>query len=56
MLENFQLAAIVKEGAQIKVLQIPMHRALQKTLSTTWQGQLDVFLHGVQEIGFNAGY
>jgi hypothetical protein len=33
MLENFQLAAIVKQGSQTRLLRIPMHQALQDELA-----------------------
>lgn len=56
MLENFQLAAIVKQGVQIRLQQIPMHQALQQTLATTWEAQLDAFRDEAQEIAFDAGY
>lgn len=56
MLHNFQLAAIVKQGAQVRLQRIPMHQALQRTLATTWQAQLDAFLDEAQEIAFDAGY
>lgn len=56
MLNNFQLAAIVKQGAQVRLQRIPMHQALQHTLATSWEAQLDAFLDGAQEIEFDAGY
>lgn len=56
MLENLQLAAIVRQGAQTRVLRVPLHQALQDTLAQTWQDQYDAFVDGVQEIDFNAGY
>ncbi len=56
MLHNFQLAAIVKQGAQVRLQRIPMHQALQQTLATTWEAQLDAFLDEAQEIAFDAGY
>lgn len=56
MLHNFQLVAIVKQGAPVRLHRIPMHQALQKTLATTWQAQLDAFLDEAQEIAFDAGY
>lgn len=56
MLSNFQLAAIVKRGAQMRLQRIPMHQALQRTLATTWEAQLDAFLEEAQEIAFDAGY
>lgn len=56
MLHNFQLAAIVKRGTQVQLFRIPMHQALQQTLSISWGTQLDDLLDGAQEIPFNAGY
>lgn len=56
MLRNFQLAAIVKQGAEVQLRRIPMHQALQKSLAATWTTQLDAFLTGAQQIAFNAGY
>jgi site-specific DNA-cytosine methylase len=34
MLHNFQLAAIAKRNAQVRLQRIPMHQALQQTLAT----------------------
>lgn len=56
MLHDFQLAAIVTQGAQVRLRRIPMHQVLQQTLATTWQAQLDAFLDEAQEIAFDAGY
>jgi hypothetical protein len=56
MLENFQLAAIVRQGGQTRLLSIPLHQGLQATLAASWQTQLDAFIADVQEIDFNAGY
>lgn len=56
MLRNFQLAAIVKQGAQVRLHRIPLRQALQRTLATTWGEQLDAFLDQAQEIAFDAGY
>jgi hypothetical protein len=56
MLENFQLAAIVKQGGQTRVLRIPLHQALQETLAEDWQRQLEAFTNDIQEIEFNPGY
>ena len=56
MLENFQLAAIIKQGGQTRMLRIPLHQALQDTLAQTWQEQYDAFVEDAQEIDFNAGY
>lgn len=56
MLENFQIAVIVKLGTQIQLLRIPLHQDLQHTLANDWEGQLKAFVDEVQEIDFNAGY
>jgi hypothetical protein len=56
MLHNFQLAAIVKQGAQMRLQRVPMHQTLQQKLATTWGVQLDAFLNEAQEIAFDAGY
>ncbi len=56
MLENFQLAAIIKQSGLTRLLRIPLHQALQGTLAESWQGQYDAFIDAIQEIDFNAGY
>ena len=56
MVNNFQLAAIFKQGAQVRLRRIPMHQELQQTLATNWGAQLNAFLHESQEIEFDAGY
>lgn len=56
MLDNFQLAAIIKQGQQQSLVRIPLHQGLQQTLANKWQSQLSAFVEDVQEIGFNAGY
>lgn len=56
MLENFQLAAIVKQGSQTRLLRIPMHQALQDELATSWDAQYEAFVDDIDEIEFNAGY
>jgi len=56
MLENFQLAAIVKQHGDVRLLRIPLHQSLQQTLAETWQAQLDAFTENGQEIDFNPGY
>lgn len=56
MLENFQLAAIVKQGGRIRLLRIPLHRALQDELAASWSAQYEAFVNDVDEIDFNAGY
>ena len=56
MLENFHLAAIVKERTQTRLLQIPLHQALQGNLAESWEEQHLTFVDGIEEIAFNAGY
>lgn len=56
MLENFQLAAIVKQGGRTRLLRIPLHRALQDELAESWSAQYEAFVNDVDEIDFNAGY
>ncbi|MHB1656032.1 MAG: hypothetical protein ACYCSZ_06695 [Burkholderiales bacterium] len=56
MLENFQLAIIAKSGGQTRLLNIPLHQALQSALATSWLTQYEAFVKGIQEIAFNAGY
>lgn len=56
MLENFQLAAIVRQGGETRLLRIPLHQGLQDTLAASWQEQHDAFVTDADEIGFNAGY
>lgn len=56
MLENFQLAAIVKRGGEMRPLRIPMHQALQKRLAASWDEQYEAFVDEIDEIEFNAGY
>lgn len=56
MLENFQLATIIRLGRTTRLLQIPMHQKLQDTLARSWQEQYAAFLDEVQEIDFDLGY
>lgn len=56
MLENFQLAAIVKQDGEMRLLRIPLHQALQDGLAASWDAQLDAFVDEIDEIEFNAGY
>lgn len=56
MLKNFQLAAIVKQGAQARTLRIPLHQTLQASLARDWGEQYASFSADIQEIPFNAGY
>jgi len=56
MLENFQLAAIVKQRHETRLLRIPLHQALQDELAASWTDQYKAFVDEVDEIDFNAGY
>ena len=56
MLENFQLAAIARKGRAWDLRRIPLHQSLQYELARAWFEQYRVFVDGVDEIAFNAGY
>ena len=56
MLGNFHLAAIVKEGTQTRLLQVPLHQELQASLAHSWEAQNAKFLEDTEEIDFNPGY
>ncbi len=56
MLENFQLAAIIRRGSETRLLRVPLHQELQDMLAAGWQEQYNAFLEDVDEIEFNAGY
>jgi len=56
MLENFQLAAIVKTGGEMRLLRIPLHQELQNTLAERWRDQYAEFLGNTTEVDFDAGY
>ena len=56
MLENFHLAAIVRERTATHLLQIPLHQELQGDLAESWEAQNVRFVEGIEEIAFNAGY
>ncbi len=56
MLENFQLAAIVRQAGHTRLLRIPLHQALQAQLAEAWWTQYKAFVNNVDEIEFNAGY
>ena len=56
MLENFQLAAIVKGSGRTRLRRVPLHQDLQRDLSRSWREQYDVFMDDKQEIDFDAGY
>ena len=66
MLENFHLAAIITQGAQMRMLQIPLHQELQAYLAESWQTQLQEYFAesretqydtsvDIREIDFNIG-
>lgn len=56
MLENFHLAAIVKDRTETRLLQIPLSGELQDSLAESWQSQYDEFIREIDEIEFNVGY
>lgn len=56
MLENLQLAAIVKQGGKMRLFRIPLHQALQGELADSWERQYEAFVNDMDEIDFNAGY
>lgn len=56
MLENFQLAAIVRQKTRTQILRVPMHQALQRSLAEAWHGQRKAFLGDVEEIAFDPAY
>lgn len=56
MLNNFQLAVIVKKAGQVRLLEIPLHQELQDSLAENWVEQYEAFMDEIQEIDFDAGY
>lgn len=56
MLENFQLTAIVGQGAQKRLLRIPLHQALQAHLAEQWSEQYQTFIEDTEQFAFNPGY
>jgi hypothetical protein len=56
MLENFHLAAIVKQQGEIGLLRIPLLQGLQTSLADSWSDQYDSFVDDVEHIDFDAGY
>ena len=56
MLDNFQLAVIVKERGTTRLLSVPLHQDLQTNLAETWGQQYCDFVDDSHEIDFNAGY
>jgi hypothetical protein len=56
MLNNFQLAAIVKTDGVMQTLRIPLRQGLQTTLAERWREQCSEFLSNITEVEFDAGY
>jgi len=56
VLENFQLAAIIKGQPTPTLLRIPLHQHLQTTLASTWDTQYTTFVQDKTETSFSAGY
>ena len=56
MLENIQLAAIVRQGSKFRLFRIPLHQELQQQLEESWGDQLEQFTADMQEIPFDPGY
>lgn len=56
MLENLQLAAIVKRRSTTELLQVQLIGELQEALANDWESQCGQFLDETELIPFNAGY
>lgn len=56
MLDNFQLAVILVEGKQTRLLRIPLHQALQNRMAEQWWEQYRAFTQDTDELEFDAGY
>ena len=56
MLKNFQLAAIVRESSNTRLLHIPLHQELQSTLAEIWQEQYNAFMADAEEVMFDPGF
>ncbi len=56
MLENFHLAAILRQGTHTYLRQIRLHQNLQGTLAESWEGQFLQFTTGIEEVDFDPGY
>lgn len=56
MLDDFQLAALVKTRQQWRMLQVPLHQGLQDSLAASWHLQYESFTIDAQQIAFDAGY
>ena len=55
MFKSFNLAAIVKQGSNSKILRISLEQGLQKKLSEDWESQYNVFQKYL-EVPFTPGY
>lgn len=56
MIRDLQLTAIVAEGAERRLLRIPMTQQLQGQLSEQWSAQYDAFNNDVEEVAFDPGF
>lgn len=56
MPEYFQLASIVKNGTQTRLLRIPLLQELQDSLSESWYAQYKEFVREIDEVAFDSGY
>jgi hypothetical protein len=56
MIRDIQLAAVVAEGAERRLLRIPMTQQLQGQLSAQWSAQFDAFNADVEEVDFDPGF
>ena len=56
MLENFHLAAIIKEGARTYLRQIPLQQDLQDNLGKSWEEQFLRFTENIELVDFDPGY
>ena len=56
MIRDIQLAAIVAEGTERRLLRIPMTQELQGQLSDQWSAQFDAFNDDVEEVDFDPGF
>ncbi len=56
MLSNVHLAAIVKERSESRLLQVPLHQALQSEIAVSWGLQHEDFVTAIERVDFNPGY
>ena len=56
MFENFQLAAIVGQGAQTSLNRVPLHQDVQMDLAGSWGYYYRKFVESAREIDFIPGY